>query len=41
VRWVLPRRVGKVEWGIELSPPLTPDAIREIPELVAAIGERV
>ena len=41
VRWVLPRRVGKVEWGIELAPPLTPAAIREIPELVAAIGERV
>jgi 3-dehydroquinate synthase len=41
VRWVLPRRVGKVEWGIELKPPLTPDAIRQIPELVAAIGERV
>jgi 3-dehydroquinate synthase len=41
VRWVLPRRVGKVEWGIELDPPLTRDAIREIPKLVAAIGERV
>jgi 3-dehydroquinate synthase len=40
VRWVLPRLVGKVEWGIELRPPLTPEAIREIPELVAAIGER-
>jgi 3-dehydroquinate synthase len=41
VRWVLPRRVGKVEWGIELDPPLTRDAIREIPHLVAAIGARV
>ena len=40
VRWVLPRRVGKVEWGIELAPPLTPAAIREIPEFVSAIGER-
>ena len=40
VRWVVPRRVGKVEWGIELAPPLTPAAIHEIPELVSAIGER-
>jgi 3-dehydroquinate synthase len=40
VRWVLPRRVGKVEWGIELQPPLTAESIREIPPLVAAIGER-
>jgi 3-dehydroquinate synthase len=41
VRWVLPRRVGEVEWGIELDPPLTCDAIREIPGLVAAIEERI
>lgn len=41
VRWVLPQRVGKVEWGIELAPPLTPAAIREIPELIDATGERV
>jgi len=40
VRWVLPRRVGEIEWGVELKPPLTPGAIREIPKLVAAIGER-
>ncbi len=40
VRWVLPRRVGRVEWGIELAPPLTPAAIREIPRLVDAIAER-
>ena len=40
IRWVLPRRIGKVEWGIELHPPLTPAAIREIPELAAAIGVR-
>jgi 3-dehydroquinate synthase len=41
VRWVLPSRVGKVEWGIELAPPLTPAAVREIPGLVAAIGDRI
>src|SRR5580704_1112206 len=36
IRWVLPRRVGKVEWGIELRPPFTADAVREIPPLVTA-----
>ncbi len=41
LRWVLPRRIGKADWGIELRPPLTPDAIREISALVAAIGERL
>ena len=40
VRWVLPRRIGKVEWGIELAPPLSPGAIREMPRLAAAIGVR-
>ena len=40
VRWVLPRRVGEIEWGVELKPPLTPGAIREIPKLVAAIEAR-
>jgi 3-dehydroquinate synthase len=40
VRWVLPRRIGEIEWGVELKPPLTPGAIREIPKLVAAIEAR-
>jgi 3-dehydroquinate synthase len=41
VRWVLPRRIGEIEWGVELKPPLRPGAIREIPKLVAAIGARM
>lgn len=40
VRWVLPRRIGTVESGVELAPPLTPGAIRELPRLAAAIGVR-
>jgi 3-dehydroquinate synthase len=31
VRWVLPRRIGKVEWGVELSWPLVSRAFAALP----------
>jgi 3-dehydroquinate synthase len=34
VRWVLPRRLGKVEWGIELPWPLIVKVVRALPAVV-------
>jgi 3-dehydroquinate synthase len=39
VRWVLPRRIGKVEWGIELPWPLVQRALIELPALAAAAAK--
>jgi 3-dehydroquinate synthase len=35
VRWVLPRRIGKVEWGIELPWSLVTCALNELPAIAA------
>jgi 3-dehydroquinate synthase len=35
VRWVLPRRIGKVEWGIELPWSLVVNVMRELPAIAA------
>ncbi len=34
IRWVLPRGIGRVEWGVELPEPLVAEAIAEAPEAV-------
>jgi 3-dehydroquinate synthase len=34
VRWVLPRRIGKAEWGIELPWPLIGKVVRALPSVV-------
>jgi len=36
VRWVLPRRIGKTEWGIEVPWPVVARAFAELPGLAAA-----
>jgi hypothetical protein len=36
---VLPRRIGKVEWGIELPWPLVNRALIELPALAAAAAK--
>jgi 3-dehydroquinate synthase len=42
VRWVLPRRIGKAEWGIDLPWPLIAKTIRALPEVAkdAQLGPR-
>ena len=35
VRWVLPRRIGKVEWGVELPWNLVTHALNELPAIAA------
>ncbi len=36
IRWVLPRRIGKVEWGVELPWKLVAAGIFELPEIAEA-----
>jgi 3-dehydroquinate synthase len=38
IRWVLPRRVGQVEWGVELDPALVARIIIEAPKMAAELG---
>jgi len=35
VRWVLPRRIGKTEWGIEIPWPIVARAFRELPAIAS------
>jgi 3-dehydroquinate synthase len=35
VRWVVPRRIGRVEWGVEVPEGLVRDVWRELPRLFA------
>ncbi len=38
VRWVLPRRVGKTEWGVEVPWPIVARAFAELPAIAADAG---
>jgi 3-dehydroquinate synthase len=38
VRWVLPRRIGKTEWGIEVPWPIVARAFAELPLIAADAG---
>lgn len=38
VRWVLPQRIGKVEWGIDLPWKVVARAFGELPEIAAKAG---
>jgi len=39
VRWVLPRRIGRTEWGIEVPWPVVARAFAELPSLVSAAAK--
>jgi len=39
VLWVLPRRIGKTEWGIEIPWPLLTSVVRALPQLVHATSD--
>ncbi|MGA3293126.1 MAG: 3-dehydroquinate synthase [Candidatus Acidiferrales bacterium] len=39
VRWVLPRRIGKAEWGVEIPWPLVARAFAELPAIAAKARE--
>jgi len=38
VRWVLPRRIGKTEWGIEVPWPVVARTIAELPQIASYAG---
>ena len=38
VRWVLPRRIGKTEWGVEIPWPVVARAFAELPVIAADAG---
>jgi 3-dehydroquinate synthetase len=38
VRWVLPRRIGKTEWGIEVPWQIVSRAFAELPVIAADAG---
>jgi 3-dehydroquinate synthase len=40
VRWVLPRRIGSTQWGIEVPWPIVSRAFAELPAIAAAAGLR-
>lgn len=40
VLWVLPRRIGKTEWGIDVPWPVVSRAFRELPAIAAQAGIR-